>query len=68
MDWNARIGSVVCLEHIQNPISVARLILERTEHVCLAGEGAFNFAITNGFEPAILHTETSIKKYNEWKK
>src|SRR4030095_13158324 len=67
MDWNARIGSVICLEHIQNPISVARLILERTEHVCLAGEGAFNFAITNGFEPAILHTETSIKKYNEWK-
>lgn len=68
MDWNARIGSVVCLEHIQNPISVARLILEKTEHVCLAGEGAFNFAITNGFEPAILHTETSIKKYNEWKR
>ncbi|HEY3250347.1 MAG TPA: N(4)-(beta-N-acetylglucosaminyl)-L-asparaginase [Ignavibacteria bacterium] len=67
MDWNARIGSVICLEHIQNPISVARLILERTEHVCLAGEGAFNFAITNGFQPAILHTETSIKKYNEWK-
>lgn len=68
MDWKARIGSVVCLEHIKNPVSVARLILERTEHVCLAGEGAFNFAITNGFQPDILHTETSIKKYNEWKK
>lgn len=67
MDWKARIGSVVCLEHIKNPVSVARLILERTEHVCLAGEGAFNFAITNGFQPDILHTETSIKKYNEWK-
>lgn len=67
MDWKARIGSVVCVEHIKNPVSVARLILERTEHVCLAGEGAYNFAITNGFQPDILHTEGSIKKYNEWK-
>lgn len=67
MDWKARIGSVVCVEHIKNPISVARLILEKTEHVCLAGEGAYNFAITNGFQPDILHTESSIKKYNEWK-
>jgi len=67
MDWKARIGSVVCLEHIKNPVSVARLILEQTEHVCLAGEGAFNFAVVNGFQPDILHTENSIKKYNEWK-
>ena len=67
MDWQARIGSVMCLEHIQNPVSVARLILEKTEHICLAGEGAYNFAITNGFQPAIMHTEKSIKKYNEWK-
>ncbi len=67
MDWKARIGAVVCVEHIKNPVSVARLILEKTEHVCLAGEGAYNFAITNGFQPDILHTENSIKKYNEWK-
>lgn len=68
MDWNARIGSVICIEHIQNPVSVARLILEKTEHICLAGEGAYNFAITNGFQPAIMHTDSSIRKYNEWKK
>jgi len=67
MDWQARIGSVIFLEHIRNPISVARLILEKTEHVCLAGEGAYNFALVNGFQPDILHTETSIRKYNEWK-
>ncbi len=67
MDWKARIGSVICVEHIKNPVSVARLILENTEHVSLAGEGAYNFAITNGFQPDILHTEGSIKKYIEWK-
>ena len=67
MDWNARIGAVICIEHIKNPVSVARLILENTEHVCLAGQGAYNFAITNGFTPDILHTDSSIKKYTEWK-
>ena len=68
MDWRARIGSVICIEHIKNPISVARLILEDTEHTILAGEGAYTFAIKRGFQPDILHTETSIQKYNEWKK
>lgn len=67
MDWKARIGSVICVEYIKNPVSVARLILEKTEHVCLAGEGAYNFAIANGFQPDILHTEISLQKYNEWK-
>ena len=67
MDWKARIGSVICLEHIKNPVSVARHILEDTEHTILAGEGAYTFAIKKGFQPDILHTETSIRKYNEWK-
>jgi N4-(beta-N-acetylglucosaminyl)-L-asparaginase len=67
MDWKARIGSVICVEHIKNPVSLARLILEDTEHTKLAGEGAYNFAIKKGFQPDILHTETSIQKFNEWK-
>ncbi len=66
MDWQARIGSVIAVEHIKNPICLARLILETTEHTVLAGEGAYNFAMKNGFTPAILHTELSIRKYNEW--
>lgn len=68
MDWRARIGSVICVEHIKNPISLARIILEDTEHTILAGEGAYNFALKKGFQPDILHTEKSIAKYNEWKK
>lgn len=59
---------MICVEHIKNPVSVARLILENTEHVCLAGEGAYNFAITNGFQPDILHTENSIKNILNGKK
>jgi N4-(beta-N-acetylglucosaminyl)-L-asparaginase len=67
MDWRSRVGSVVFLEHMKNPISVSRYILEYTEHMMLAGEGAYNYALRHGFKPAILHTETSIRKYNEWK-
>ena len=43
------------------------MILENTEHTILAGEGAYKFALRNGFKPDILHTENSRRKYNEWK-
>jgi N4-(beta-N-acetylglucosaminyl)-L-asparaginase len=67
MDWKARIGSVICIENIKNPISLARLILENTEHTVLAGDGAYDFALKNGFKPESLLTEMSIKKFQEWK-
>jgi len=67
MDWKARVGSVVCMENIKNPVSLARLILENTEHIMLAGDGAYDFAIKNGFKPENLLTENSIKRYRDWK-
>jgi N4-(beta-N-acetylglucosaminyl)-L-asparaginase len=44
MDENYNIGSVACLEHIKNPISVARAVMEKTPHVMLVGDGALQFA------------------------
>lgn len=67
MDWKARIGSVIFLEHIKNPVSVARKILEDTEHTILAGDGAYKYALMNGFKSESLLTEKSIGKYKEWK-
>jgi N4-(beta-N-acetylglucosaminyl)-L-asparaginase len=67
MDWKARIGAVVFLEHIKNPISVARMILENTEHIILAGDGAYKYALLNGFRSESLLTEKSIGKYKEWR-
>lgn len=67
MDWKARIGSVICVEHIKNPIKLARLVLEDTEHTILAGDGAYTFALQNNFEPEVLLTEYSIKRYKEWR-
>jgi N4-(beta-N-acetylglucosaminyl)-L-asparaginase len=67
MDWKARIGAVVFLEHIKNPVSIARMILENTEHIMLAGDGAYKYALLNGFRSESLLTEKSIGKYKEWR-
>ncbi|CAN5424994.1 N(4)-(beta-N-acetylglucosaminyl)-L-asparaginase [soil metagenome] len=49
MDEHGNCGSVCFLDHIRHPISVARLVMEKTPHVMLAGEGARKFALENGF-------------------
>src|SRR5438067_3946429 len=43
-------GSVACLKHIKNPIALARLVMERSGHVMMDGEGAETFAGENGME------------------
>jgi isoaspartyl peptidase/L-asparaginase-like protein (Ntn-hydrolase superfamily) len=62
-----RAGSVCSLHSIKNPISVARLVMEKTRHTTLAGEGAFRFALKMGFQPEQLLTPESLKKWMEWK-
>jgi len=62
-----RAGSVCSLHSIKNPISVARLVLEKTRHTTLAGDGAFRFALRMGFKPEQLLTPESLKKWLEWK-
>jgi L-asparaginase / beta-aspartyl-peptidase len=41
-------GAVAGLQHIKNPIILARLVMEKTPHVLLAGEGAEEFARSQG--------------------
>ena len=62
-----RAGSVCSLHMIKNPISVARLVMEKTRHTTLVGEGAFRFALKMGFEPRTLLTPESLKKWQDWK-
>lgn len=66
MDHNYNIGSVAFLEHIKNPISVARKVMENTPHVMLVGEGALSFALSQGFEKENLLTPESEKEWKEW--
>ena len=69
MDEKGRCGSVAFLERIKHPISVARLVMEKTAHVLLVGSGAQKFALDNGFklEPKTLSPEAE-KAYKEWLK
>jgi N4-(beta-N-acetylglucosaminyl)-L-asparaginase len=68
MDENYNIGSVAFLEHIKNPISVARMVMEKTPHVMLAGEGALSFALSQGFIKENLLTPDSEREWKEWLK
>ncbi len=45
-----RAGAVASIEDVVNPISVARRVMEATDHVMLAGSGALAFAQREGFE------------------
>ena len=67
MNSNGDCGAVVYMQHITHAIAVARKVMEDTPHVMLAGKGAEQFAISQGFKPEILLTEASKKKWEEWK-
>jgi len=67
MDHLANIGAVMCLEFIKHPVSVARLVMEKTPHVQLVGTGALMFALENGFEKENLLTPQSEAAYKQWK-
>jgi len=61
------IGAVANLRNIKNPILVAEKVLEVTDHILLAGEGAYKFAKMIGFEDAgdLLITAEKNRKREE---
>src|SRR5690606_40382175 len=63
MDENGNCGAVAFLEGIKNPISVARLVMEKTPHIFLVGKGAQDFALTNGFKLENLLTEKAKERW-----
>ena len=66
MDELGNCGSVMALEHIMHAISVARMVMEKTPHVVLAGDGALQFALANGFQSQNLLTENAEKIWKSW--
>lgn len=64
---SARAGAVASLKGIRNPSHVARLVLERTDHVLLVGEGARKFALAHGFVEENLLTDSSRREWLMWK-
>jgi len=43
-------GAVACVSSVRNPISLARKVMEKTNHVLIVGAGADTFARKMGFE------------------
>ena len=63
-------GSVASIKHIANPIHLARLVMEKTPHVMLVGEGAEEFAKSQGIElvsPYLFFNEREWERYKNAK-
>jgi N4-(beta-N-acetylglucosaminyl)-L-asparaginase len=60
-------GAVGALERIKTPSEVAKLVLQRTDHVMIVGEGAQRFARAHGFQEENLLTEKSRLAWLKWK-
>jgi N4-(beta-N-acetylglucosaminyl)-L-asparaginase len=68
MNHKNQCGSVGFLQYIENPISVARKVMEDTPHVMLVGDGALEFALSKGFTKSDFKSEEAQKAWKEWLK
>lgn len=68
MNHRNQCGSVGFLQYIENPISVARKVMEDTPHVMLVGDGALEFALSKGFTKNEFKSEKAQEAWKEWLK
>lgn len=62
---NFDFGAVAGVKNIRHPISLARLVMEKTDHVLLAGQGANDFSKLMGFE---YHNPITPERKAQWEK
>ena len=63
-------GAVASVKTIKNPISLARKVLEKTEHVLLVSDGAESFAKDVGeqiVDPSYFHSDKNLKRLRKSK-
>jgi N4-(beta-N-acetylglucosaminyl)-L-asparaginase len=60
-------GAVAGIQNIKNPSKVARLVMDRTKHCLLVGEGALKFALAHGFKKEDLLTDKAREAWLQWK-
>lgn len=60
------VGAVGCLKRVKRAISVARKVMEETQHTLIVGEGATALAASMGFEQTSLTNADSLKVWAEW--
>ena len=61
-------GSVMAVENIVHVARLAKDVMEKTPHVMLAGEGAEEFAYSEGYKSRDLLTKESKKEWKDWLK
>lgn len=62
-----RAGAVASIRNIKNPSKVARLVMERSDHVLIVGDGALRFAKAHGIPEENLLTDQSREIWLKWK-
>ncbi|MEM8773032.1 MAG: N(4)-(beta-N-acetylglucosaminyl)-L-asparaginase [Pseudomonadota bacterium] len=60
------VGAVGCLKRVKKAISVARNVMEKTQHTLIVGEDATAFAAEMGFDQTSLTNADSLKVWSEW--
>lgn len=64
-------GAIAAVTNISNPISLARMVMEKTDHCLLVGEGANIFAkecnVPN-VDPSTLITEACLEEWHTFEK
>jgi beta-aspartyl-peptidase (threonine type) len=61
-------GAVTCLTRIKYPVSLARLVMEKSTHILLSGKGAEQFAKENGVKFVRNSHFFTQKRYDQWLK
>jgi N4-(beta-N-acetylglucosaminyl)-L-asparaginase len=64
---SGKAGAVAALEGVKTPSKVARLVMQRTDHVLLVGEGARRFAAMHGFPSENLLTDEAREIWLRWR-
>lgn len=66
MNAKGNCGAVLAVENITHVASLAKAVMEQTPHVILAGEGAREFALNQGYQAENLLTEESKLAWQKW--
>ncbi len=61
-------GAVGGVRTVRNPISLARLVMEKTPHILLVGEGAEKFARSQGIPAVDNHMFDTRRRWEQWQK
>ena len=62
---NLNSGAVAAIPRVKNPIRVARRVMEDTDHILMAGEGAYRFARAAGLDEEVQPRKERVE---EWRR